>query len=478
MKPRAFSLAMPWARHAARYSAPDRLVIKLAAGEVPASIPAAVDVRSGAQPAAQKIDGGPVDRILRELGGGFRASRVHAAAASLGVKGQGHRRFDDLEHVTGLSRTLSIELAEEAYITGLVEMLSGVAKVEQVSPYYLCSVPMDAPGATLPFSAEEAEWSREQVLADQALGYEPGDPAVIVAIVDTGVARQHGELPRLRAGFDTVQLGERDLARGVTLLGDRSTEDADPDDEVGHGTGCAGIVGASGRSIPAGLGGDSGLLPIRVLGAASVPGKDQPIGIGALPDIDAGIKMAVDLGARVLNLSLGTPGSSLADDDPLPHADAVSYALMRGCIVIAASGNSGAEEAYYPAALDGVIAVGAVDERDEPAPFSTRGAHVALCAPGVRVASTGIGGYQLVTGTSFAAPFVAATAALIVSRALRRSCPVDAAIVRELLMGSARPFAPRRGAGSGAGVLDAHAALCALDRLIDSRASAESFSAR
>ena len=139
-------------------------MIKLAAGEVPASIPAAVDVRSGAQPPAQKIDGGPVDRILRELGGGFRASRVHAAAASLGVMGQGHRRFDDLEHATGLSRTLRIDLAGEAYITGLVESLSGVAKVEQVSPYYLCSVPMDVAGPALPFSAEEAQWSREQVL--------------------------------------------------------------------------------------------------------------------------------------------------------------------------------------------------------------------------------------------------------------------------------------------------------------------------
>jgi subtilisin family serine protease len=460
---------MPWARNSARYSAPNRLVLKLAAGALRDAIPSAADVRVGIASAAEKIDGGPVDRILRELGGSFRTSRVHAAAASLGKPGRRHLRFDDLEQATGLSRTLAIEFAEEGYIAGLVDALSGVAAVESVSPHYLCSVPMDTARPVMPFSAEQAAWSREQVCADEALGYEPGDPAIIVAIIDTGVARQHAELPRLRAGFDTVQLGDRDLARSVKMLGDRSNPDVDPDDEVGHGTACAGIVGATGFGLPPGLAGECGVLPMRVLGAASVPGKEDPIGIGALPDIDAGIKMAVDLGARVLSLSLGTPHDSLDEDDPVPHEDAVSYALGRGCIVVAASGNSGKEESYYPAALEGVIAVGAVDDRDVPAPFSTRGAHVAVCAPGVRVASTGLGGYQLVTGTSFAAPFVAATAALMASRALRRSYPIDSDTARRLLIDSARPFAPSLGAGCGAGVLDAHAALAALETFIDRR---------
>ena len=62
------------------------------------------------------------------------------------------------------------------------------------------------------------------------MAYEPGDPAVITAVVDTGVAMEHAELlGRLRPGFDTVELGTGDLASGVQLLGDRTEADTDPD---------------------------------------------------------------------------------------------------------------------------------------------------------------------------------------------------------------------------------------------------------
>jgi subtilisin family serine protease len=472
---RRSSLLMPWARNASLYSAPGRVVLKLAAGETPDSLPCATDIRFGARAPAEKIDGGgPVDRILRQYAGNFRAARVHTAAASLGVPGHGHQRFDDLEVTSGLARTLRVELAEECSVADLLSALAGVASVEEASPFYLCSVPMESTVA-LPFTAAEAALSREMIHADEALGYEPGDPAVIVAVVDTGVSRQHAELPRLRPGFDTVELGTRDLARGLHLLGDREGPDTDPSDEVGHGTGCAGIIGASGRVIPPGLAGDCGVLPIRVLGAASVPGKDEPIGIGALPDIDAGIKMAVDLGARVLNLSLGTADNALDEDDPYPHADAVNYALMRGCVVVSASGNSGQEEKYYPAALEDVVAVGAVNDEGQPTSFSTRGDHVDICAPGERVASTGLSEYQRVTGTSFAAPFVSAVAALMMSRALRRSYPLDARLVSRLLKESAQPWPAGQGAGCGVGVLDAHAALRRLDEMIDRRQTVESF---
>jgi subtilisin family serine protease len=84
------------------------------------------------------------------------------------------------------------------------------------------------------------------IRAPEALAYTPGDPSVIVALVDTGVAPSHPELAgRLRAGFDTVQLGKSDLAFGLQLLGDSARPDTNPTDEfVGHGMGCAGIIGA------------------------------------------------------------------------------------------------------------------------------------------------------------------------------------------------------------------------------------------
>ena len=78
-------------------------------------------------------------------------------------------------------------------------------------------------------------------------------------------------------------------------------------------------------------------------------------------------------------------------------------------------------------------------------------------------------GYQRATGTSFAAPFVAAAAALLVARAQSRSPPIDGALVRELLVESATPFSGGPVAGCGAGILNAAAALSALDAWIDRR---------
>jgi len=82
------------------------------------------------------------------------------------------------------------------------------------------------------------------------------------------------------------------------------------------------------------------------------------------------------------------------------------------------------------------------------------------------VRSLGLTGYQDVTGTSFAAPFAAATSALLVARAQRRSTPIGSHVVRDLLVQSARPFGSPV-TGCGAGALDAVAALRALDDWLD-----------
>ena len=92
---------------------------------------------------------------------------------------------------------------------------------------------------------------------------------------------------------------------------------------------------------------------------------------------------------------------------------------------------------------------------------------MAVSAPGERVLSCGLTGYSHVTGTSFAAPFVAAAAALLVARGQRRACPVDAALARDVLVRSAQPFAYKAPNGCGSGILDAAAALQTLDTAID-----------
>jgi subtilisin family serine protease len=352
----------------------------------------------------------------------------------------------------------------------LAAVLRELPEVESASAHYCCHTPFAASLAE-PASIDLAgAWSpRDMVQAREALAYETGDPSVVVAIVDTGVALDHQETNgRFRGGYDTVQLAASDFAQGVTLLGTTGHVDTRPvDDYVGHGMACSGIVGARGEQIPPGLGGNCWLLPIKVLGAARLPGKAEPVGLGALADIDLGVKIAVDLGARILNMSFGTPDSAVEAGMPKPHEDVIRYASSRGCILVAASGNSGKDERFWPAAFDGVIAAGAADGDGQPAHFTTSGNHVALCAPGERVATCALEGrYQHATGTSFAAPFVAAAAALLLSRAGRRSFRLDGAAAKEILMASATPWT-RSVRGYGAGILNAYQALQELDRKIN-----------
>src|SRR5262249_32317215 len=153
------------------------------------------------------------------------------------------------------------------------------------------------------------------------------------------------------------------------------------------------------------------LLPIRVLAAALLGGRRKRSGVGGLSDINAGLKICVDLGAKVINMSFGTPDSNLDARDPRPHARVTRYAMRYGCALIAAAGNSGLEERYYPAALPDVIAVGSVNEQGERSAFSTWGPHLTICAPGERIVSAGRRGYLVSSGTSHAAPFVAGAGA-------------------------------------------------------------------
>lgn len=470
----AQNLATPWAPSSRLYSLPGSMLLKVRLGEAPEHVPAHMDVRRRAAAPATTLDGGVIDRLIRHHAGAMHITRVHASAASATRRGEAHRGYNDEEEICGLSRTFRVDMNRGSAIERLVAALNEVTTVEEATLNYLCAVPFEA--ATSPAVAIEQAWeSRDLMFAREALAYETGDESVVVAIIDSGVAPQHPETTRrFRSGFDSVQIGASDFAAGVTLLGDLTAPDTKPVDEyVGHGMACAGIIGARGEAIPPGLAGDCSLLPIRVLGAARLAGKTAAVGLGAISDIDMGMKMAIELGAKVLNLSFGTADAALAPGAAKPHADIIQYALLRGCVLVAASGNSGKEERYWPAAYDGVIAVGSVGADGRPSRFSTRGDHVALSAAGERVATCGLTGYQLATGTSFAAPFVTATAALMVSRAQRRSYPLSAEEVRALLVQSATPWPDKQTRGYGAGILNAAAALEALDRLIDRSPSVE-----
>lgn len=419
---------------------------------------------------ALRIDGGPIDRLLVHHGGAARTVRLHSARVTRlqrpGIPGA--RRFDDVEQLSGVARVLRIEVARDAALPTLVQSLQQLPAVERVQTDRLCGTPFDArtvrPRPALDPAA--ARRPRAMVRLPQALALQRGDPSVVVGLADTGVVTHHAELSRrLRRGFDTVDLDAATVG-DLTLVGDNHGRDEQPEDEVGHGSACAGILRANGAVLPSGGAGLCGLTPVRVLGAALQNGKR--VGVGALANIDAGMKRLIDLGVQVINMSFGTPESALLPDDPRPHEEVVRYALARGVLLVAASGNSGLAERYYPAAHEGVIAVGAVEDDGTPASFSTRGAHVALCAPGRDIWTCGLDGYACVSGTSFAAPFVSAACALLLAQAEARAWPLDPLGAHEILVDSARPFGPGAAPeGCGSGVLDAAAALALLDRRID-----------
>lgn len=471
-------IAQPWNHYTGAYASPTSLLVRLGLGEVPDHIPTALDIRQGAAQRAERTGHGALDRVSGAFGGAVRVSRLHSAAAALGRAGARNKGYSDAEELSGVSRILRVDVEPGTHVGSMAISLRQLDIVESVAPNYIVAVGLDRySGAFGPSDNDEDDgWApREMIGAYRALAHEPGDPAVIVGVVDSGINPLHGEFDqRLRSGFDTVQLGHGEMAGGIALLGDNSGADIDPADRfVGHGSGCAAIIGATGERMPPGLAGNCQILPIRSLGAALFPGKQQAVGVGAVSDLDIGLVMAVQLGAKVINLSFGTDDDAIEPDSPKPHTEAVAYASARGCTLVAAAGNSGDRRTYWPAASPEVIAVGSVGLDTTVSDFSTSGKHVALCAPGERIRTAAVEGYQRATGTSFAAPFVAAAAALLHSRAQRRSAALDPETIKQLLIESARPHRPDTPEGNGLGILDSARALAMLDEALDADVSTE-----
>lgn len=168
-----------------------------------------------------------------------------------------------------------------------------------------------------------------------------------------------------------------------------------------HGTMVAGIAAASQNNSKgiAGVDGKSKILPIQALG-------DD--GSGDTLSVSRAIRYAADQGAHVINLSLGSAGP----DSYMRQA--VQYAISKGSVVVAAAGNDGCQCMSYPAAYEEVVAVGASNQNDVPASFSSYGDTLDVLAPGVDLYSTvwsktnAVSAYSGgLAGTSFATPIVA-----------------------------------------------------------------------
>jgi len=264
---------------------------------------------------------------------------------------------------------------------------------------------------------------------------------VRVAVIDSGVDDDHPQLAgRVANGFDA--------------LGDEPGGNVDC---VSHGTAVASIIAAhrvDGIGFH-GLAPDVEILPVRISERA---GDEDPAGPGPTAtsaQFAQAIRWAVDNGAQVINMSVTqyTPDQGVRS--------AIEFARSRDVVLVAAAGNLHQDGVRpdpvpYPAGYDGVIGVGAIDEHGVRVDKSQVGPYVDIVAPGgAVVGATRVFGHALWSGTSFAAPMVSATAALI-----RSAEPQLSAVeVTRRLLATADPAAGAAEAGYGSGVLSPYRAV-------------------
>jgi subtilisin family serine protease len=356
--------------------------------------------------------------------------------------------WDEHEVRAGLNRTYRIILQDQAGVPpDLIAKIRLLPTVDDARAIEVVEAPLPAAPARSLSVASGAQ-AQEMIGLPYAKALTRGDPAITLAILDTGVDLDHRELQgKIDKCFDFVDL------RGIDtrdFVGRTRGLDANVTDDVGHGTHVSGIIGAKGLGMNEGVCPDCRLMAVRVL--ATMKSGDRLVGAGIVDNINNGIKWAVDNGADVINMSLGIRNAG----GGLPHEDVIRYAISKGVTVVAASGNDGTADRYYPGALPGVIAVGAVDDSGAVTPFTSYGANITVVAPGVNIYSSfAHNTYAMASGTSQASPFVTGTVGLLKAFARERGQRLTTSeIVRILRRTSDRPDQRLRSERAGYGLIN------------------------
>jgi hypothetical protein len=320
-----------------------------------------------------------------------------------------HASWSPAELRAGLDRIYRLILQRDGtFPPALLDAIGLLPIVESVRPGRIAQTRLPEAASVTPRMSA----SRDAIGIEDAHAFSKGMRRVRVAVLDTGVDTTHRELASaLGPGYDFVDI----LDGAGDFIGDHTGADPDPGDAVGHGTHVAGIIAGQGVEMPEGIAPACTVIPVRAL-AAMRRGSSR-IGAGLVDNINAAVKWAVDEGVDVINMSLGVRH----EGGGLPHQEVVEYARDNGVTIVAASGNDGRLELYYPGALPSVIAVGAADDDGHVADFSTWNDRISLVAPGVNIYSSYLdNGYAVASGTSQASPFVAGAAALLKSFARER----------------------------------------------------------
>ena len=323
---------------------------------------------------------------------------------SLSVRnfGKATLRSDDKFRSKFLKDLYTIELSGDENLEALKNALFINADVQDVviePKEQLLLVPNDPQNSLQDYLAI--------IKAYDAWNVTKGNPDIIIAISDNGVDYDHEDLTANHYlnladpidGLDNDGNGRVDDYYGYDI----ADGDNDPSSSSdSHGTMVAGIASASannGTGI-AGVGYNSSYYPIKVFRSST------GLSFGTYESIT----YAAELGIDVINLSWGSVGTYSETLQDIIN----SAVLENDLVIVAAAGNTNAELDFYPASYDNVLSVGASDNLDQKAGFATYSYHIDLMAPGVATYSTRIDDqYGTDQGSSFAAPQVAGTAALV-----------------------------------------------------------------
>ena len=268
-----------------------------------------------------------------------------------------------------------------------------------------------------------------------------GSDKVVVAVLDSGVDYRHEDLapnmwkrPASVAPYHDDQLGTIDDEDGFNAIDNAS----DPMDENGHGTHCAGIVGAEGGNNIGitGVNWKVRIMPLKFMNAG---------GFGTTKDAIEAINYVIDrkkagVNVRIISASWGGTQRSRALEE------VIRKAYENDILFVAAAGNSTVNndrQPHYPSSYPNVLSVAALDRNDALASFSNYGLKsVAIAAPGKEILSTWLGNdYKEASGTSMATPVVAGVAALVVAENPR----ISVEQLKKQILASADPIPALKG---------------------------------
>jgi subtilisin family serine protease len=387
--------------------------------------------------------------VLVKFKSGVSDEAIEALTARL------HDRVEDrIENAGGVEAIDDLDNADAASI---VAEYSKLPEVEYAEPNFEINLE-ESEGPLVPVLPHDPQFGDQWALSNSgqkggtkgadisatlAWATTTGTDKLVVAVLDTGVDYTHEDLaanmwarPDSLAPYHDAELGTIDDLNGFNAVDNAS----DPMDDNGHGTHCAGIIGAEGENDLgiAGVNWKVQIMPLKFMGAG---------GSGTTKDAIEAINYVIDrkkagVNVRIISASWGSTQRSRSLEA------VIRKAYENDILFVAAAGNSSVDNdrtPHFPSSYDvpNVISVAALDRHDQLASFSNYGVKsVAIAAPGVDILSTWLGNeYEEKSGTSMATPVVSGVAALVLAENPRMS--VDD--LRKKLLASTDPIVALKG---------------------------------